>query len=136
MPDPEETLADLSLDDMVRFFQSPAQAFLRGRLGMSLWDEDSLPADSEPLELDGLASYGLANRLLGIELGTEEKVDLLALEKAKGSLRKLEAARDIASTVSKSSNRVFLGADSLLLNVTDAGTYDLAAQPDAGAAAQ
>ena len=51
-------------------------------------------------------------------------------------LRKLEAARDIASTVSKSSNRVFLGADSLLLNVTDAGTYDLAAQPDAGAAAQ
>ena len=86
MPDPEETLADLSLDDMVRFFQSPAQAFLRGRLGMSLWDEDSLPADSEPLELDGLASYGLANRLLGIELGTEEKVDLLALEKAKGSL--------------------------------------------------
>ena len=51
-------------------------------------------------------------------------------------LRKLEAARDIASTVSKSSNRVFLGADSLLLNVTDAGTYDLAAQPDAGAGAQ
>ena len=51
-------------------------------------------------------------------------------------LRKLEAARDIASTVSKSSNRVFLGADSLLLNVTDAGTYDLAAQPDTGAAAQ
>jgi prohibitin 2 len=51
-------------------------------------------------------------------------------------LRKLEAARDIASTVSKSSNRVFLGADSLLLNVTDTGTYDLAAQPDAGAAAQ
>ena len=52
----------------------------------------------------------------------------------KKRLRKLEAARDIASTVSKSSNRVFLGADSLLLNVTDAGTYDLAAQPDAGAA--
>merc|ERR1719353_1061672 len=37
-------------------------------------------------------------------------------------LRKLEAARDIATTVSKSSNRVFLDSHSLMLNVQDKTT--------------
>jgi prohibitin 2 len=52
-------------------------------------------------------------------------------------LRKLEAARDIAGTLSKSANRVFLSADSLLLNVNDRVGLDLAARPatnDAAAA--
>lgn len=37
------------------------------------------------------------------------------------TLRKIEAARDIASTISHSANRVFLNADSLLLNLGDLG---------------
>merc|ERR1719453_2544307 len=41
-------------------------------------------------------------------------------------LRKLEAAREIAGTLSKSTNRVYLDGHSLLLNVQDGGTYDLA----------
>ena len=41
-------------------------------------------------------------------------------------LRKLEAARDIATTVSKSSNRVFLDSHSLMLNVQDKTTVDMA----------
>jgi prohibitin 2 len=40
-------------------------------------------------------------------------------------LRKLEAARDIATTVSKSSNRVFLDSHSLMLNVQDKTTVDM-----------
>ena len=40
-------------------------------------------------------------------------------------LRKLEAARDIASTVSKSNNRVFLDSHSLMLNVHDKSNFDL-----------
>jgi len=36
-------------------------------------------------------------------------------------LRRLEAAREIAHTISDSSNRVFLNSDSLLLNVNDDG---------------
>ena len=40
-------------------------------------------------------------------------------------LRKLEAARDIASTVSKSNNRVFLDSHSLMLNVQDKVKVDL-----------
>jgi prohibitin 2 len=33
------------------------------------------------------------------------------------SLRRIEAAREIAATVASSANRVFLNADSLLLNL-------------------
>jgi len=49
-------------------------------------------------------------------------------------LRKLEAARDIAGTLSKSANRVFLSSNSLLLNVQDRDTLDLAGRPSAVAA--
>ena len=44
-----------------------------------------------------------------------------AVKRNKGflKLKKLEAARDIATTLSDSSNRVMLDAQSLLLNVAD-----------------
>jgi len=42
-------------------------------------------------------------------------------------LRKLEAARDIASTLSKSSNRLFLDGGSLLLDVKEQTTFKLGA---------
>lgn len=35
------------------------------------------------------------------------------------TLRKIEAAREIASTVAASANRIFLNSDSLLLNLSD-----------------
>jgi len=44
-------------------------------------------------------------------------------------LRKLEAAREIAGTVAKSSNRVFLDTQSLLLNVQDKASVDLTKAP-------
>jgi prohibitin 2 len=43
------------------------------------------------------------------------------------TLRKIEAARDIASTIAQSANRVFLNADSLLLNLGDFKTSAAAA---------
>merc|ERR1712146_479780 len=44
-------------------------------------------------------------------------------------LRKLEAAREIAGTVSKSNNRVFLDTQSLLLNVQDKANVNLSKAP-------
>ncbi|KAK9786675.1 hypothetical protein WJX73_005569 [Symbiochloris irregularis] len=41
------------------------------------------------------------------------------------TLRRIEAARDVASTISGASNRVFLNADSLLLNLGDVNTADI-----------
>lgn len=41
------------------------------------------------------------------------------------TLRKIEASREIANTISTSQNRVFLSADSLLLNLQDLGVEDI-----------
>lgn len=40
-------------------------------------------------------------------------------------LRQIEAAKDVATSLSKSSNRVILNADALMLNVTDPTTFNL-----------
>jgi prohibitin 2 len=41
------------------------------------------------------------------------------------TLRKIEASREIANTISTSQNRVFLSADSLLLNLQDLGVEEI-----------
>lgn len=41
------------------------------------------------------------------------------------TLRKIEASREIANTISTSQNRVFLSADSLLLNLQDLGVEEV-----------
>jgi prohibitin 2 len=41
------------------------------------------------------------------------------------TLRKIEASREIANTISTSQNRVFLSADSLLLNLQDMGVEEI-----------
>jgi len=48
-------------------------------------------------------------------------------------LRRLDAARDIAGTIAKSSNKVYLDGESLLLNVQDRQTADLVSANDRAA---
>lgn len=51
------------------------------------------------------------------------------------TLRKIEAAREIANTISNSSNRVFLNSDSLLLNLAEAEVHSPAEAANPKAAA-
>lgn len=53
----EHELQEIGIKDLAAFFANPAKSFLRNRLQMSLWDEDSLPDESEPFEMDALTSY-------------------------------------------------------------------------------
>jgi len=50
-------------------------------------------------------------------------------------LRRLDAAREIAGTISKSANKVYLDADSLLLNVSSTQSMDLVSMASKNAAA-
>ena len=43
---------------------APARAFLRQRLGISTYDEDDDPADALPVELDGLQTWAIGDRVL------------------------------------------------------------------------
>jgi len=86
MSEPPEMLNELTMDELIHFFQNPAKAFLKKRLGMSLWDEDSPLEECEPFELGSLEKYAIKDRLLGMALELEDEFDLHGLEGAKGSL--------------------------------------------------
>ncbi len=54
----------VTLDELVAFVQRPARAFLRQRLGVTLRREEDEIDDALPIELDGLARWGVGQRLL------------------------------------------------------------------------
>ncbi|NGP88015.1 exodeoxyribonuclease V subunit gamma [Fodinibius halophilus] len=54
----------LSVNDLISFFQHPAEYLLRNRLGIYLRDEDIITEDREPFALDKLAEYNVGQPLL------------------------------------------------------------------------
>ncbi len=76
----------VALDDLVRFVQSPVQGFLRQRLGLSLRSDDELPADALAIELDGLGSWGVGDRLVRAVLAGGDIEAVCAAEEARGLL--------------------------------------------------
>jgi exodeoxyribonuclease V gamma subunit len=76
----------VTLEELVSFVQRPVRAFLRQRLGISArHDEDEID-DALPIELDGLARWGVGQRLLEAMVdGVEPRAAALA-EIARGTL--------------------------------------------------
>ena len=76
----------VELDQLVRFVERPVRAFLRRRLGISVWDADDEVEDALSVELDNLETWQVGDRLLKARLaGTEGRVAALA-EIARGTL--------------------------------------------------
>jgi exodeoxyribonuclease V gamma subunit len=76
----------VELEDVVRFVRHPVRAFLRLRLGIGLGDFADEIEDDLPVELDGLARWGVGQRLLDALLaGVEGRTAILA-EIARGNL--------------------------------------------------
>jgi exodeoxyribonuclease V gamma subunit len=61
---PPRAEAEVDLSDLVRFFDSPARAYLRSRLGMVLPEVPEVRGDGIPIELDGLAKWAVGERVL------------------------------------------------------------------------
>ncbi len=76
----------VELDDLVGFLQHPTKAFLRQRLEISLTDFDDDLAESIPVELDGLDSWRIGQRLLDSLLGGIDLDTAIAAERARGLL--------------------------------------------------
>jgi exodeoxyribonuclease V gamma subunit len=84
LPDLEATL--IELDDLVRFVERPIRAFLRRRLGITVGDYSDEIEDALPVELDGLDTWSVGQRLLDARLaGAEPRATVLA-EIARGTL--------------------------------------------------
>jgi len=69
-----------------RFVEHPVQAFLRQRLGLSVWSEPSQPSDALPVELDHLAAWGVGDRLVSALLAGGDIDAVCAAEGARGLL--------------------------------------------------
>lgn len=82
---PPEELKTLSIENLKRFFRSPAEYFLRNRLGIQL-DRDLLADDREPFELGSLEAYHLKNELVGKKLKGSSDVEDLAIARSRGIL--------------------------------------------------
>lgn len=64
LPEPDEEWKQLTVNDLISFFQHPAKFILRNRLGIYLWEEEVLTEDREPFSLDKLDKYQVEQELL------------------------------------------------------------------------
>jgi exodeoxyribonuclease V gamma subunit len=76
----------IELDHLVRFVEHPVRAFLRQRLEISLGDWTVDLADALPVDLDGLESWQVGDRILQARLAGAGMDACIAAELARGHL--------------------------------------------------
>lgn len=76
----------ISLDDLLSFVSHPVRYFLRRRLGLSMYGDEDPPPDNLAVELDGLSSWALGERMLSALLAGRELDAVRAAESARGLL--------------------------------------------------
>lgn len=89
LPGPLPTLPpapEVELDDLVRFLEGPAKAFLRQRVGVSVFSADDDPDDALPVELDQLQRWHIGARLLADRLAGHDLEACRAAEWRRGAL--------------------------------------------------
>ncbi|WP_028476788.1 exodeoxyribonuclease V subunit gamma [Nocardia sp. CNY236] len=81
-----ETPPALPLSDLVSFVEHPVRGFLWQRLGLRVPEHESDITDRLPIELDGLATWQLGERLLTARLTGADPAALRAMEWRRGTL--------------------------------------------------
>ncbi len=76
----------VALDDLVTFVEHPVKTFLRRRLNVTLPSEDDDVADRLPLELDGLATWAVGERLLTARLAGADAREAVMAEWRRGEV--------------------------------------------------
>ncbi len=77
--DPDEgEAAEIELEDLIRFSESPSRDFLRNRLGMALGAREDDVEDDEPLDLNALEVWQLKSELSGKDALDDETAHRLA----------------------------------------------------------
>lgn len=77
---------DVDLDDLLRFFDNPSRAFLRGRLGLILPEVPEPAGEGIPVELDPLEDWAIGDRLLRSVLAGADPVAAFDAEHWRGEL--------------------------------------------------
>ena len=97
--DPEGCDGDLDLAELIAFFDNPARAFLRGRLGVGLPLEDEPPSDAIPIELDNLEHWAVGDRALAELLAGRSPSQIVDAERLRGTLPPRELGTAVLNDV-------------------------------------
>ena len=98
-PLPPREPGPLELDDLVRFVEHPARAFLRQRLGIRVGDWDDEVGDGLPVELNALEQWGVGQRLLDALMGGAEARAAIRAEIARGKLPPGQLGRPVVREI-------------------------------------
>jgi exodeoxyribonuclease V gamma subunit len=133
---PEPLQADpgpvLELDALVRFVERPARAFLRQRLGISVTDYHDEVADALPIELDGLETWQVADRLLAARMAGTRLDRAIDAEVARGSLPPGELAGPVIRKVRSTVEDLAATAEQLVGGRAEPGSVDVKLVLDGG----
>ncbi|HVO24238.1 MAG TPA: exodeoxyribonuclease V subunit gamma [Candidatus Margulisiibacteriota bacterium] len=83
---PSDDQAAVGLDDLVRFFEHPARAFLQRRVQLYLGNDAPIVEDREPMDLDNLALWTVGDRLLQVVVKGADLATAFAPLRASGVL--------------------------------------------------
>lgn len=112
---------DVSLDELVAFFEHPIAAFLKQRIGIRIPETDDDVADALDISLDGLRKWDVGDRMLSELLAGTELGDFTAAEWRRGTLppfrlgsRQLEDIVEGVDTIFEVSREVHRGSARVL----------------------
>ncbi len=83
---PRRDAEEVDLDELLRFFDNPVRAYLRGRLGLVLPQVPEQRGEGIPIELDGLATWAVGDRVLTAVLAGRDPVATFDAEQWRGEL--------------------------------------------------
>ncbi len=86
LPDATDGAGTVELEDLIRFVEHPAAAFLRQRVQVRAPGENEEPDDALPVELDNLAKYKIGDRLLADRIAGAGATDCRDAEWRRGEL--------------------------------------------------
>ncbi len=84
---------EVALEDLLRFLDNPARAFLRSRLGMVLPEVPEPRGEGIPIELDGLQRWDIGERMLQAVLAGQDPGQTVDAERWRGALPPDELGR-------------------------------------------
>lgn len=96
---PARTADDLTLADLTAFFVNPTRGFLHHRLDIASPFEEEMRPDSLPIELDGLQSWAVGERLVGDLLAGKTTAEAGLAESQRGTLPPAALGRIVLSRI-------------------------------------
>lgn len=112
-PLPAATVDDVSLADLIGFYENPARGFLRDRLQIGVSRDAEEVSDRLPIDLDGLQKWAIGDRTLRARLAGADPRTIYEAELLRGELppANLGAAtlKEIGTAVEQLMGQVALG---------------------------